>query len=342
MVADLAEQLALVNAAGRAYASVTPETLRVEIEGAHLRLVPVAPVVQDGPDGALAAAGVWAAGTVLGELLGAPPAGDPVAPRPNAVPATWWDLVRDATAAAPADRPAAAVLASWLRAAERDLLLGLTPDAAAADTRSPTPPPRYLPDQAFAAEPVTAGGPWRRHGRTLMVAATTAVAALLAAGGILLPVAGVRLPPLGGALTARTPPVAVAVSPEATRAATQSPTPAATKTACCAVTGYHVEGGSAIFDVRGTLIWYDRSVGVSGVVKSRTPCASATYSGLAGGKQVANYQSPARCGSVAVQTTLGATAATGAISEVDVTLYVGGKAAGQERCLRQTHACSAA
>src|SRR5262252_5563534 len=123
---------------------------------------------------------------------------------------------------------------------------------------------------------------------------------------------------------------------------TPSPTPAATKTACCAVTGYHVEGGSAIFDVRGTLIWYDRSVGVSGVVKSRTPCASATYSGLAGGKQVANYQSPARCGSVAVQTTLGATAATGAISEVDVTLYVGGRAAGQERCLRQTHACSAA
>jgi hypothetical protein len=315
------------------------ETVRVDIEGGRLRAVPVAPLVPD-EDGALAAAGVWAAGTLLAELLGAQAAGGSVAPRPSAAPEILWSLVRDATAAAPADRPPAAALASRLRDAARDLMLGLTPDAAAA--QAPPPPPGYLPDQAVAGEAVAAGGPRRRHRRTILVVATTAVAAVLAGTGILLPAAGVRFPSISSVFGAGAPRAAVTVSPEATPTATPSPTPTATKAACCVVTTYDVQGSSAAFDVHGTLIWYERGVGVSGAVKSKTPCASAGYSGLADGKQVAHYQSPARCGTVEVSRMLAATAATGTITEVDVALYVGGTVAGQERCLRETHACTAA
>jgi hypothetical protein len=118
-----------------------------------------------------------------------------------------------------------------------------------------------------------------------------------------------------------------------------SPTPGTTfKTSAYDVPSGH----TAAPLVRGKLTWYNRSVGVSGVMTSKSPCAATVYSGYAGGKQVARYATPYKCGSVTISQTLDASTIRGGITQVYVDLYVNGTRIGRETCLRSTDACTRA
>jgi hypothetical protein len=57
-------------------------------------------------------------------------------------------------------------------------------------------------------------------------------------------------------------------------------------------------GGARPPFVHGELIWYARSVGVSAVVSSTSPCAAAVFTGYSGSTQVSHIATAYRCGSV--------------------------------------------
>ena len=94
--------------------------------------------------------------------------------------------------------------------------------------------------------------------------------------------------------------------------------------------------------VRGELIWYNRSVGVSAVVSSTSPCAAAVFSGYAGGKQVSRIATAYRCGNDTVSQNLDGRTIVGGITQVLVDLYVNGRLIGRDSCLRSTGRCTRA
>jgi hypothetical protein len=92
--------------------------------------------------------------------------------------------------------------------------------------------------------------------------------------------------------------------------------------------------------VRGTLIWYARSVGVSALIQSTSPCAAAVFTGYAGSTQVSHITTAYKCGNVPVSQNLnGRTVPTG-ITQVIIDLYVSGTRKGRDSCLRSTGKCT--
>jgi len=94
--------------------------------------------------------------------------------------------------------------------------------------------------------------------------------------------------------------------------------------------------------VRGTLIWYARSVGVSAVVSSTSPCAAAVFTGYSGSTQVAHIATAYKCGNVTVSQNLNGRTTPGGITQVIVDLYVNGTRIGRDNCLRSTGSCTRA
>jgi hypothetical protein len=209
LVASLAEQMAAVHAGGRTYADVRAETVRVDADSA--RVTVDSPVVALGGVGS--AANVRAAGALLALLLGGWPGGR----RPHGVPAELWRLVDACAGVERGDLPGAAQLASRLRDVVRDLLLDARPQRGAAAT-APAPPP--LPTGPASSTPA------RSRDRMLLFGAA-GLAALIAAGGILLAAGGLRLPGPHDQVAARHPSVAPSPTGTATAAATPSPTDSA-------------------------------------------------------------------------------------------------------------------
>jgi serine/threonine-protein kinase len=94
--------------------------------------------------------------------------------------------------------------------------------------------------------------------------------------------------------------------------------------------------------VHGRLIWYARSVGVSAVVSSTSPCAAAVFTGYAGRTQVAHIATAYKCGNVTVSQNLNGRTTPGGITQVIVDLYVNGTRIGRDNCLRSTGSCTRA
>jgi hypothetical protein len=388
LAAELAEHLASVHAGGAAYGGFAPEKVRVDSDG--VRVSVAGPASRAEPHEPLAAADVRGAGAVLAELLGERDAGGP---------AVLWAIV-DACAAGPSAQPAAAVLASQLRDAVRDLLLGSAWTPPAHPSRGAAP--RYLPDLDPRVQPAPLGGRARSRRAALVAGATAAAAIVLAATVVLAPPGGtglrtarVAIPsptPADAAATASPSPVPSGGDPGAAAAPAPAPTPSddsgqvpaapagpppadqalaltATPPAPAATatpgpaprpsatappmpprpsTSFPTNSFSAspsasgVPVAHGWLIWYNRSVGVSSVVFSSSSCASAAWTGFAGGKEIARYQTASRCGSVDVSQTLNASTVVGGIAQVIVDLYVNGTRVARESCLRRTHACTRA
>jgi hypothetical protein len=140
-------------------------------------------------------------------------------------------------------------------------------------------------------------------------------------------------------------------TPEASSSGTPTPPPGPPPTAepspspgtTFKTSAYDVPSGHTTAPlVRGKLTWYNRSVGLSGVMTSKSPCAAAVYTGYAGGNQVARYATPYKCGGVSISQTLDASTIRGGITVVYVDLYVSGTRIGRESCLRSTDTCTRA
>jgi serine/threonine protein kinase, bacterial len=369
LVAELADHLVAVHAAGTAYGTIAPETVRVGRDGS-VWVPAVRPVDPKQPDESLAAADVRSTGAILAELLSGRAAG---------APAALWAIVDTCAAPAPA-QPTATELAERLRDAVRDLLLDPAPTPPAG--RKPGARPWRVPSLAPAAP----GGLRSGRRRTVLLVGAAIVAGVVLAGAGVLPLVAkggsvrtARLanpssasagPAVATATPAPTPgadsggsaatpqPAAPGVPPPATGAALEaapsSPPDLPTSSATSPPTttspspsfprsSFSVSpSASGLPVVHGTLTWFNRSVGVSGVVSSRSPCASAVWTGFAGGTQIARYQTASRCGSIDVSQRLDASTVRGGITEVIIDLYVNGTRVARDTCVRQTHACTRA
>lgn len=148
--ADLAEQLAVLHAEGRAYGPLDA----VHVETSEGRPRPVLAEPGELSEADSLADDVRAVGALLADLLDAQEAaGQDLPLRPDDVPDVLWSLVVACLNADPATRPTVAVLAQQLRNIARDLLLGVAPWPSLAETNSP----RTSGDPAAAARSCRAG-----------------------------------------------------------------------------------------------------------------------------------------------------------------------------------------
>jgi hypothetical protein len=146
------------------------------------------------------------------------------------------------------------------------------------------------------------------------------------------PPAAAPPPPAAAASPAPPPPAAAPPPPATTSPAprmtiTQSPWPRSRY--------YVAQHSSGPPVVSGSLIWYNRSVGVSGTMQSGSSCTAVLFTGYSStGQQLARYQTAYQCGSTAISHILDASTVRGGIRKVYIDLYVGGTRVGRGIYLR--------